>query len=111
MASIDDRRQPSVSSGNDGGTGEPQGTAKCGWEPQPTSGREAARSAGWALLSLLGVFACCGGPVLASWIAASGIAAALGAWWAHGGIWWAAAIGLAGLGGSSLWVMRRRQRL
>lgn len=64
----------------------------------------------WVILPVVGMLACCGGPALVAWLAATGAAAALADWWVYGGkTWLVVAVGVAALM-AGLWQTRKKMR-
>lgn len=100
-----------VSKSSTSHTEDGKGETSCGCrEAGLDQASRGASGAGWVALPVFGALVCCGGPAVASWLAASGLMAALGAWWSHDGIWWGGAVGMAVLMGGGAGYVRRGLR-
>jgi hypothetical protein len=76
----------------------------------PTEAPKTDRS-GWLMaLPVIGVFFCCGGPLIGAWLASAGVLAVLGSWWAGGGHWLVVGGAVVVVGGGSWWWWARARR-
>lgn len=74
--------------------------------PESTANKDRG---GWLVaLPIIGVLFCCGGPVIGGWLAAAGLLAVLGSWWAGAGHWIVIALAVAVAAGVGWWLRARR---
>lgn len=77
----------------------------CPPTPEDTKGRS-----GWLMaIPVIGVFLCCGGPVIGAWLASAGLLAVIGSWWSGVGHWLILGIAVVVSGGGSWWWSRNRR--